>query len=236
MGYYDNPLNIKHAVLELLKNTSLFIHMRDERREKMYDKQNVSMKTNVMMIPYHKQNIERAKNRIKKLREHEECIIKDTQGAYDFYYKKGLEEYKDKLNTKKDIEKLQACICSLRNKRDALNQFQLNGLQNIEREDIRELLIEKTEEWICQLTHDITLKENELYNLSQLKENLSVEDYHPLEIAEWCREELNDIHNQIDFLKKRIKEDEECIDRLLEKDKVIDNIYDVLDKVDIDIE
>lgn len=30
--------------------------------------------------------------------------------------------------------------------------------------------------------------------------------------------------------------DEECIDRLLERDKSIDNIYDVLDKVDTDIE
>ena len=236
MGYYDKPLNIKHVVLELLKNTGLFIHMRDERREKMYDKQNVSMKTNQFMIPYHKQNIERARNKIKKLRGHEECIIKDIQTAYNFYYRKGLEEYKNKLENTEDIEELQRCIRSLRNKRDALQQFQLNDLRGIERKDISKLLFENIEEWICQLTYDIARKEEELYNLSQLKENLSIEDYRPLEIAEWRRKELDDIHNQIDFLEKRIKEEEECISNLLERDKVIDNIYDVLDKVDTDIE
>ena len=236
MGYYDKPLNIKYAVLELLKNTSLFIHMRDERREKMYDKQNVSMKTNEMMIPYHKQKIEQAKNKIKKLREHEECIIKDTQTAYNFYYRKGLEEYKNELENTEDIKELQRCIRSLRNKRDALTQFQLNGLRGVERKDIGKLIFENIEEWICQLTYDIARKEHELYNLAQLKGNLSIEDYHPLEIAEWRRKELDDIHNQIDFLEKRIKEAEECINNLIEKDKVIDNIYDVLDKVDTNIE
>lgn len=236
MGYYDKPLNIKHAVLELLKNTSLFFHMRDERREKMYDKQNVSMKTNEMMIPYHKQKIEQAKNKIKKLRGQEECIIKDTQKAYNFYYEQGLRKYREELNNTKDIKELQNCIRSLRNKRDALNQFQLDGLRDIERKDIGKLLFENIEEWICQLTYDIARKEEELYNLSQVKENLSVEDYRPLEIDEWRKKELNDIHTQIEFLESRIKEDKECIDRLLERDKVIDNIYDVLDKVDIDIE
>ena len=110
MGYYDKPLNIKHVVLELLRNTALFIHMRDERREKMYDKQNVSMKTNAMMIPYHKQKIEQAKNKIKKLRGHEECIIKDSvfydNTGYTICIRAGILNIVNCFNNREEIDSI----------------------------------------------------------------------------------------------------------------------------------
>ena len=223
------PINMKKVVLDILRNYGIFIHMRDEPRDK-YDIKDFLHETNPMGIPYHLENIERAKNKIKECKDYLKKIESDSDALYQKYYDDGLTEYTKLIESNKYYHYYQQRATDFNNTikvvENFLNDFNIDGQSNL-----TNIVKENLTDCLEALKRD---EQNAIDAAEQNDVNKHTISYTPVNKKEWLQVEIIKCKNAIELNEKRIKEEEEIIKRLKEKDKVIKTIFAALEPYDVE--
>lgn len=229
-GYVDKPVNFKHVVIDLLRRYGLFIHMRDEPSG-IYDLDKFLYEKNPMGIPYHKEKIEKLKNRIEDAKNKLQQLNTDAETLYQEWYNAGLEKYNELIETNKYFTKYKAVANNYKKRisdiQDFINNFKL---ENQEFDDIiKENLVGCVE--ALSEDYDFYIKEAVENDVGD-----NPEPYCPVHMDKWIADQTKDCLNEIEWCTKQIKEEEQAIKNLQEKDKLIKEIFIALEPFDKEIE
>ena len=228
--YIKNPVNLKHVVIDLLRGYGLFIHMRDEPSG-IYDLDNFLYEKNPMGIPYHKENIEILKKRIKTAEDKLRQLDTDGDKLYQEDYDRGLKNYNDIIMSNKYCKEYKDTANKYLNRahniQDFLKDFKL------ENQDYYNLIKDNLDGCIEALLEDYIY-----YNREAIRNDVgdNPEPYNPTPKEQWIQEEIKEYHDEIEWCNKQIKEEEQAIKSCEEKDNLIKEIFKALEPFDKEIE
>lgn len=227
-GLVGVPINMKKVVLDILRNYGIFIHMRDEPRDK-YDLKDFLYETNPMGIPYHLDIIERAKNKIKECEKHLEEFKSNGDALYQKYYDDGWADYKQLMESNKYYHQYCEAAANFHDTINIIESFITTfviesqpNLTNIVKENLTDCIT--------------TLKKDEQHAIDAANDNnvnQHSSPYAPLKKEAWLQSKITECKDVIKWNKERIKEEKKAIKNLQEKDKIIRAIFTALEPYDI---
>ena len=195
MGYVDKPLNIKHLVLDQLKNYGIFAHLREERNLG-YD---VEKYLHTEEITYRENQIKQGKEFIKKAKGIIEDFHKNGREAYDKY----IESFNKPLDIAeashwlKDEEKLRKRASQLNNFLSSISNNSILAKYKV-KTDIKDMLDALTDE--ANRCH-------EYYKYAkEFEERLTFFSPKPLTFEEWMKKEEDNLKKDIEIREKCISE------------------------------
>ena len=229
-GYVDKPVNFKHVVIDLLRRYGLFIHMRDEPSG-IYDLDKFLYETNPMGIPYHKEKIEKLKNRIEDAKNKLKELNVGSDKLYQEYYDDGLKDYNNLIETNEYYKKYRHVankyIKRVHNIQDFLYNFHLENQEfsNIIKETLNRCIEALMEDYDSNIRYAV---------INDVRDN--TEPYNPMPKEKWIQVETNRCKNEIEWCTKQIEEEKKAIKSCRQKDKLIKAIFVALEPFHKDID
>lgn len=228
--YVNEPVNFKHVVIDLLRRYGLFIHMRDEPNC-IYDIDKFLYEKNPNGIPYHKEKIEKLKNRIKEAENKLQQLNIDSDSLYQEWYNEGLKTYNNLIETNEYCEKYKTLannyLKRINNIQDFLKNFKLKN------SEFSKLIEDNLDGCIEALLEDYNY-----YNKEAVKNDVGDDPkpYSPMPKEEWIQEHIKNCNEEIEWCTKQIKKEKQAIKNCREKDKLIKEIFTALEPFDKEIE
>lgn len=230
-GYVENPVNMKHVVIDLLRGHGIFIHMRDEPSG-IYDENKFLYEKNEMGIPYHEDNIKTFKYRIKKA---EDILLKLKSEEADSLYEEYLKDYKrhydESVSTNRAYNRLKDRASKVQDRINIIKNFNEKfSANNILNQDLTNLIKKDLSDCIEALEEDYDgfIRRAVEADVTGTEE----ENFNPMGKEEWVSNQINRYKEELTLLRKRIKDEKEAIKNLRAKDEIIKALFKELDAFD----
>ena len=231
----DNPVNMKHVIIDFLRGYGIFAHVRD-LPSNLYNVEDFLYEKLEFGITYQEDIIRRAEKDIEEEEKHIQYLDDFPDDAYNLYYNEGKEAFLKLLEEKEPLMKAQSKLSKLRSRMDLLGSTK----DKINTEDFPSTLAISVKAFLsdCQgaIYEDIKEAEDIINGQQTFLEKTSPEDFHPVSKDEYIRLEKTRSKDRIEFLSRRISEAKETIKRFKEKDKAIKKLFEFLDTIDSKVE
>lgn len=231
----DNPVNMKHVIIDFLRGYGIFGHVRDLPRN-LYNVEDFLYEKLKFGIPYQEDIIRRAEADIEEEEKHIQYLNDFPDDAYNLYYNEGKERFLKIIKDKEPLMQAQDRLSRLRSRMNLLESTK----DKISTDDFPDTLAKSVKEFLsaCQdaIYEDIKEAKDTINSQHAFLEKTTPEDYHPISKDEYISREKTRIKERIEFLSRRISEGKETIKRLKERDKVIKKLFEFLDTIDSEVE
>lgn len=231
----DNPVNMKHVIIDFLRGYGIFVHVRD-LPSNLYNVEDFLYEKLEFGITYQEDIIRRAEKDIEEEEKHIQYLDDFPDDAYNLYYNEGKEAFLKLLEEKEPLMKAQSKLSKLRSRMNLLESTK----DKINTEDFPGTLAKSVKEFLsaCQdgIYEDIKEAKDIINSQRTFLEKTSPEDFHPTSKDEYISLEKTRSKDRIEFLSMRISEAKETIKRFKEKDKVIKKLFEFLDTIDSEVE
>ena len=231
----DNPVNMKHVIIDFLRGYGIFAHMRD-LPSNLYNVEDFLYEKLQFGITYQEDIIRRAEKDLEEEEKHIQYLNDFPDDAYNLYYNEEKEHFLKIIKDKEPLMQAQSRLSRLRSRMNLLESTK----DKISTEDFPGMLAKSVKEFLssCQdgIYEDIKEAKDIINSQQTFLEKTSPDDYHPISKDKYISLEKTRIKERIEFLSRRISEAKETIKRFKEKDKAIKKLFEFLDTIDSEVE
>ena len=231
----DNPVNMKHVIIDFLRGYGIFAHVRD-LPSNLYNVEDFLYEKLEFGITYQEDIIRRAEKDIEEEEKHIQYLDDFPDDAYNLYYNEEKENFLKAIKDKEPLMQAQGRLSRLRSRMDLLESTK----DKISTEDFPSTLAMSVKAFLsgCQgaIYEDIKEAEDTINSQRTFLEKTNPEDYHPISKDKYISLEKTRSKERIEFLSRRISEAKETIKRFKEKDKAIKKLFEFLDTIDSKVE